>query len=200
MRHAGRRPGTTETRDDILDAARRIFAEKGYDGATIRGIAAEAGVNPALVHHFFGTKQQVFVAALDFPLEPAEVIQRIATGPREEIGRRIVRLFLAMWDDPASHASLLALLRSVTTNEQRAAMFKQFIEAALLSRLTAALMIPEERVAAGMAQIVGLAIVRYVIRVEPLASLDGEEIVRLVAPAIQRSLDGPQEMPTLPGQ
>ncbi|HEX6508789.1 MAG TPA: helix-turn-helix domain-containing protein, partial [Chloroflexota bacterium] len=76
MRHAGRRPGATETRDEIVSAARRLFAEKGYDGTTIRGIAAAASVNPALVHHFFGTKQQVFVAALDFPFTPADVLHR----------------------------------------------------------------------------------------------------------------------------
>jgi AcrR family transcriptional regulator len=172
-------------------AARRLFAEKGYDGATIRGIAAEAGVNPALVHHFFGTKQQVFAAALDFPIEPARAVQSIVNGPREEVGQRIVRQFLAVWNDPTARASFLALLRSVTTNEQVAAMVRQFIEAALLRRLAAALDIPRERVIAAMSQMVGLVLVRYVIRVEPLASLPDEEIVRLVAPTLQRYIDGP---------
>jgi AcrR family transcriptional regulator len=190
VRHAGRRPGATETRDAIISAARRLFAEKGYDGATIRGIAAEAGVNPALVYHFFGTKQQVFVAALDFPIEPAEMIRQIVTGPRREVGQRIIRTFLAVWNDPPARASLLALFRSVTTNEQTAAMFRQFIEAALLGRVTSALGVPKERMTAAMAQMVGLVLLRYVLRVEPLASLGDEEIVHLVAPTIQRYIDG----------
>src|SRR5437588_8367328 len=154
MKRAGRRPGTTETREQILSTARRLFAENGYEGTTIRGIAAEAGVNPALVHHFFGTKEQVFVAALDFPLNPAEVLPRILDGPREELGQRIVRFFLTIWREPSSRARLLALIRSATTNEQAAAMFRQFMETALLSRLAAALGLPQLRVTAAIAQMV----------------------------------------------
>lgn len=190
MRHAGRRPGATETRDQIVFAARRLFAEKGYNGATIRGIAVEARVNPALVHHFFGTKQQLFVAALDVPFEPAEILQNILGGPHEELGQRFVRTFLAVWGDPASRASLLALIRSATTNEQAAATFRQFIDTAVLRRLTAALNVSRGQVAAAAAQMIGLALLRYVMRVEPLASAEDEEIVRLVAPVIQRYIDG----------
>ena len=191
MRHAGRRPGATETRDTILTAARRLFAEKGYDSTTIRGIAAEAGVNPALVHHFFGTKQDIFIAAVDFPFEPAEVARRIVDGPRDEVGQRIVRVFLAIWGDPTTQASLLAQIRSITTNQQAAAMFRQFMDAAVLRRLTIALCVPKERLTAAIAQMVGLALLRYVVRSEPLASASDEEIVRLVAPVIQQYIDGP---------
>jgi AcrR family transcriptional regulator len=190
MRHAGRRPGATESRDQIVSAARQLFGEKGFDGTTIRGIAATAGVNPALVHHFFGTKQQLFFAALDSPFETAEVLQRIIEGPHEELGQRIVGSFLALWGDPASRASLLALIRSATTNEQAATMFRKFIDAALLSPGNTALNVPKERLTAAAAQMVGLAFLRYVIRVEPLVSIEDEEIVRLVAPAIQRYIDG----------
>jgi len=190
MRNAGRRPGPTETRDKIVFAARRQFAEKGYNGATIRSIAGEAGVNPALIHHFFGTKQHLFVAALDFPFEPSEVLPGILSGPHEELGRRLVSAFLAVWEDPPSRASLLALVRSAMTNEQAAAMFRQFIDTALLRRISEVLGVPKERVTAALAQMVGLAILRYVIGVEPLASADDEAIVRLVAPVIQRYIDG----------
>jgi AcrR family transcriptional regulator len=191
VRRAGRRPGTTETRDQIVTAARRIFAERGYDGATVRAIASAAGVNPALVHHFFGTKQNLFVAAIDFPLEPAVVVQIIASGARDEVGERIVRVFLSAWGDPVTQASLLAVVRSVVTNEQAAAMFRQFAEAAFVGRLSAALKVPRTRLMAAIAQMIGLAIVRYVVRVEPIASAEDEEIVRLIAPMVQRYIDGP---------
>src|SRR3979490_1424213 len=102
MARAGRRPGQTETREEILVAARRLFGEKGYQGATIRGIAAEAGVNPALVHHFFRTKEQVFVAAMNFPLDPATTVAGLLDGPREDVGRRVVTLILGVWQVPAT--------------------------------------------------------------------------------------------------
>jgi AcrR family transcriptional regulator len=190
VRQAGRRPGATATREEILAAARRLFAAKGYDGTTIRGIAAEAGVNPALVHHFFGAKQQVFVTALDIPIVPADVLQTVILGPREEVGQRLVRVFLAMWDDPTARTSFLALLRSATVNEQAAAMFRQFIDAVVLRRLAATLHVPKERLIAAAAQMVGLAILRYVVRVEPIASSDNDAIVLLVGPVIQRYIDG----------
>ncbi|HEU5107853.1 MAG TPA: TetR family transcriptional regulator, partial [Micromonosporaceae bacterium] len=118
MARTGRRPGQTETREDILAAARRLFGERGYDGTTIRGIAAEAGVNPALVHHFFGTKDRMFVAALNLPIDPVTVVARLTDGPREETAQRLLRMFLELWREPDSRASFLALVRSVSTNER----------------------------------------------------------------------------------
>jgi AcrR family transcriptional regulator len=186
----GRRPGSTETRDAILSAARSLFAERGYGSTTIRAIAAEAGVNPALVHHFFGSKEKVFVAALDFPFNPADVLQTLLDGPREDLGRRIMTFFLGVWRDPESRSRLLALIRSATTNEQAAAMFRQFIDNVLLKRVGAALDVPKLRLTAGVAQMLGVALLRYVIQVEPLASARDEEIVALVAPVLQRYIDG----------
>ncbi|HEX6493490.1 MAG TPA: TetR family transcriptional regulator, partial [Candidatus Dormibacteraeota bacterium] len=121
-RRPGRRSGPTVSRGDILAAARGLFAERGYDGATIRAIAQEAGVDAALVHHFFGTKEQVFVAAMELPFQPAELLPQILGGPREQLGERFVRTFLALWRDPDRRAPILALLRSATTNEQAAEM------------------------------------------------------------------------------
>src|SRR3954468_13618000 len=100
MARAGRRPGQTETREKILDAARHRFAELGYDGATIRGIAADAGVNAALLHHFFGSKQELFAATMNLPGNPAELVPSILAGPRSGIGERLVRAFLAVWAAP----------------------------------------------------------------------------------------------------
>src|SRR5690606_9280435 len=100
QRRPGRRPGSADTRGEILAAARKVFAEKGFDKATIRGIAREAGVDPALVHHYFDTKDGVFVAAMRLPADPAKVLPTILAGPREEIGERVVRFVLTMVSDP----------------------------------------------------------------------------------------------------
>jgi AcrR family transcriptional regulator len=189
-RRPGRRSGPTESRGEILAAARRLFADHGYDGATIRAIAREAGVDAALVHHFFGTKERVFVAAMELPFEPSEVLpQLVAAGPREELGERLVRLFLAIWHDPRRRDPLLALIRSAATNEQAAEMLRQFVTSALLGRLADTLGVPRLPILAAASQLVGLAMLRHVIGVEPLASADEEEIVRLVAPTIQGYLD-----------
>ncbi len=188
-RRPGRRAGPTESRGEILAAARRLFAERGYDATTVRAIAQEAEVDAALVHHFFGTKERVFVAALELPIQPAELLPQLVGGPRDEVGERFARLFLALWRDPATRSPLLALIRSATTNRQVAAMVRQFITAAMLGPLAGALGVPRLRIVTAASQLVGLVMLRYVIEVEPLASADEEEIVRLIAPVIQRHLD-----------
>ena len=185
MARTGRRPGQTQTRDDIIDAARRQFAERGYGGATIRGIAADAGVNPALVHHFFGTKDGVFVAALNLPFNPALLVDTLLEGPRSEIGERIVRLFLGLWENPDTQLPFFALVRSVTTSPEVADQLRQFLETAILAKVAAALDLPPLRLTAAASQMMGLAIVRYVIRAEPMASATEDEVVQLVAPVIQ---------------
>jgi AcrR family transcriptional regulator len=190
MARTGRRPGQTETREHILTAARNQFADHGYDGTTIRGIAAEAGVNPALVHHFFGTKDQVFVAALSLPISPALVVATVLDGPREEVGQRILRLFLRLWGEPASRASFLAIFRSVSTNKQAAELMKGFVERVMLVRVADALGIPKLRLTGLVSQVMGLALLRYIIGVEPIASVSDDELVALVAPVIQRYIDG----------
>jgi AcrR family transcriptional regulator len=189
MARTGRRPGQTETREHILAAARNQFGEHGYDGATIRGIAAEAGVNPALVHHFFGSKEQVFVAALELPIDPAVAIARVLDGPRDTAGERILRLFLGLWREPATRTPFLALVRSVSTNPRAAAMLRQFIERVMLARVADALGVPKLRLTALVSHVMGLAMVRYIVGVEPLASTDEEELIALVAPVIQAYLD-----------
>ncbi len=186
----GRRPGPSQTRDAVLGAARRLFAERGYEKTTIRAIGREAGVDAALVHHFFGTKEQVFVAAMAFPFDPADLIREVVSGPRDEMARRFVRFFLSVWRDPEARAPFVAILRSATTNEQAAAMFREFISSALLARIAGTLGVPRLRVEAAAAQLVGIALVRYVIGIEPLASSPEHEIVALVTPVIDYYLSG----------
>jgi AcrR family transcriptional regulator len=190
MARTGRRPGQTETRELILGAARNQFGERGYDGTTIRGIAAEAGVNPALVHHFFGSKEQVFAAALELPVNPAMVLSTILDGPREEIGERILRLFLGLWRESDTRKSFLALVRSVSTNESAALMLRQFVERVMMARVAEALDIPRLRLNALISHIMGIAMLRYIIGVEPMASADEDELVATIAPVIQQYIDG----------
>jgi AcrR family transcriptional regulator len=182
---AGRRPGQTQTRDDILAAARNQFGQRGYNGATIRGIAAEAGVNPALVHHFFGSKEQVFVAALNLPMTPSKVAEAILQGPRDQIGERMIRMFLGLWSAPETRQPFLALVRSVASNEQIASLMRQFLEHTVVGPVSAALDLPPLRITGAASQGIGLAMARYVIKVEPLASATDDEVVELVAPVLQ---------------
>jgi AcrR family transcriptional regulator len=187
-RRSGRRPGPTETRDAILVAARELFAAKGYDGASVRGIARAAEVDPALVHHFFKGKEGLFVAAMEFPADPAEIVPLIFMGPPGEIGERMVRTFLRVWGAPEFRDQMMALLRSAMTNDQATAVFREFVTSALVSRAAATLDIPRVRIEAAVAQMVGIVMLRYALRIEPLASTPEEELVELIAPTIQRYL------------
>ncbi|MPY98374.1 MAG: TetR family transcriptional regulator [Actinophytocola sp.] len=189
MAKAGRRPGQTETREQILAAARGLFAEHGFDATTIRAIAAEAEVNPALIHHFFGSKDRVFVAALALPVNPADVIGQAITGPRAEIGERLVRFFLSVWGNEEARQPFLAMLRSVASNENAARMMREFINRTVIRPIAAELGISELTMSAAGSQLMGIAMLRYVVRVEPLASASDDDVVATVAPVIQRYFD-----------
>jgi AcrR family transcriptional regulator len=184
----GRRPGPTETREAILAEAREMFADKGYDGTSLRAIARAAGVDPALVHHFFGTKEGVFVEAMRFPVDPSVLLPRILALPRERLGEVIVRTFLQIWGDADRRAPILAMLRSAMTNERAAAMMREFVTTALLGRAGAATDVPPLKIQAAVGQMIGVMILRYVLCVEPMASATEDELVELVAPTLQRYL------------
>ncbi|GGY44603.1 TetR/AcrR family transcriptional regulator [Streptomyces omiyaensis] len=177
-------------RERILAAARTRFAERGYDKTSVRGIAEAAGVDPALVHHYFGTKDEVFAAAIEVSFEPALVVPAILDGPREEVGERLARFFIGVWENPATRAPLLAVIRSAVTHEAAATVLRTFVLRRLLERIAAGLAVPDPRFRAELAasQMIGIVILRYVIRVEPLASADPEQIVAEVAPTLQRYL------------
>lgn len=187
-RRPGRRPGPTETREAILTAARDLFADKGYDGVSVRAIGRSAGVDPALVHHFFGTKEQVFVAAMRFPVQPTEVIPRIMGGDPDKIGETLARTFLNEWEDPERRAPVIALVRSAMTNDQAAALLREFVERELFGRAAELTDLPPLRLNAAIAQMVGIVLMRYVLQAEPVASAGVEELVELLAPTLQRYL------------
>lgn len=190
MARPGRRPGPTETRESILAAARTLFGERGYDGATIRAIAGQAGVDPALVHHFYGSKEQVFVAAMQVPFNPSDVMPRLLEGPREQVAERMLRFFLEVWNDPDGRAAFLGMVRSAMTNEQAAAMTRQFLRQTLFTRVVGALGVPPLRAEAAISHLIGTMLMRYVLRLEPLASADEEELIGTIAPTLQRYFDG----------
>jgi AcrR family transcriptional regulator len=189
----GRRPGAGDTRGEILDAARHEFAEKGYDGASVRGIARAASVDPALVHHFFGSKQQVFVAAMALSVDPGDMVPDVLDGDPALLGERFARVFLSLLSDPEFREPMLALLRSATTSEAGAAMLREFVGSALLGRLAQSLEGSDValRISTAAAQMVGIALLRYVIRIPPLVAATDEEIVALVAPTLQAYLAPP---------
>lgn len=193
VRRTGRRPGNPATREAILAAARNAFAERGFDQASIRTIATAAGVDPALVHHYFGTKDQLFVAAMNFPLDPAEVVSQAITGDRDTVGERLVRTVVEVWDSPAGAAGV-ALLRSAMSHEWTARLMRDFLVTQILRRVQAHLhLAPEEaplRMSLVASQIAGLAMTRYILKLEPLVSASPETLVAAVGPTLQRYITG----------
>ena len=188
----GRRAGASGTREAILEAARDRFARHGYDGATIRGIAADAGVDPALVHHFYGTKERLFVAAMRFPVVPSEILPQLLASDPDRLGEAIVRLVLTIWEDPQARATALGLVRSAVSNEDAARMLREFVRSAILGAMVGAAAAPDPELRAALvaSQVVGLAFTRFVVRLEPLASAGIEELVAAIGPTIQRYLTG----------
>lgn len=190
MVRSGRRTGASGSKQAILDAARAAFAERGYDGATVRDIARRAGVDPALVHHFHGTKEQLFAAAMQLPADPTVAIPALLAPGVAGLGERLVRFFLSVCEAGGERSPFLALLRGAASHQRSAAMLREFITRAVLGRIAASLDAPDAKLRATLAgsQLVGLAMVRYVVRVEPLASADHDTIVAAIAPTIQRYL------------
>ncbi|MFD8806315.1 TetR family transcriptional regulator [Streptomyces sp. NPDC059597] len=194
-RRRGRPPRTEsgDTRDRILAAAREEFSERGYEKTSVRGIAKAAGVDSALVHHYFGTKEQVFEAAVTVSFAPALAApDAIAEGPLDTVGERFTRFVFGIWENPATRAPLLAIVRSAVNNEVAAAVFRRLVAAQLLHRIAGRLGGPDAELRAELAaaQLVGTAMLRYVIKVEPLASADVERIVERLAPVVQGHLTG----------
>ncbi|MFF1452823.1 TetR family transcriptional regulator [Streptomyces sp. NPDC058274] len=194
------RPSRTETaaspatRDVILAAAREEFSARGYEKTSVRGIAKTAGVDSALVHHYFGTKENVFEAAIEGAFAPAlEAPNAIENGSLDDVGERLTRFIFGIWENPSTRTPLLAIVRSAVNNETAAAVFRRLIAAQLLRRIAQQLDVPDPELRAELAaaQLVGVAMLRYVIQIEPLASADPERIIERIAPVVQAHLTGP---------
>ena len=188
----GRRPGSPDTRAAILAAARQRFAQQGYAATSVRGIATAAGVDSALVHHYFGTKEDLFVASLELRIDPREIVPVVTAGGRDGAGERLVRLLLSVWDDEESRLPLMALVRSVFEPEGKALVPEAFGRL-ILRPVGEALDLddPERRMTLVASQLVGMVVLRYVARIEPLASAPAETLVATYAPVVQGYLTGP---------
>jgi AcrR family transcriptional regulator len=191
-RRRGRRPAGEDTRGAIVAAARTVFATKGYEAATLRGIARAAGVDPRLVHHYFAGKEEVFVEAMQFPVRPAAVLGPALAMGLDGAGERMARAFFHAWDEPAQRERVLGLLGGAMANPGVARMLREFVSREILARVASTVegTDPKLRVELAVAQMIGVAMVRYVIQVEPIASAPVDQLVRMLAPTLQRYLEG----------
>jgi AcrR family transcriptional regulator len=187
MARVGRRPGSADTRGDILDAARATFAAEGYHGATIRAIAAAAGVDPALVHHYFGTKEDLFAACVQLPARPAEIAEHIMAEGPDEAGRRAAAFFFRTWEEPATRDALLTLLRGAMSTEHGSSALREFFGSILLSRVAPHLTGEdvELRISLAMSHLIGAAVLRYVVAFPALRDVPAPELAARIGAAIQ---------------
>jgi len=155
----GRRPGQSTTRDEIVAAARESFAKRGYDGTSLRAVAASAGVDPALVRRFFGSKEGLLVAALTATLSPGERLAEVMSHDLDSLGEQIIGHVLSVWEKPASRDVLIGMIRSACTNARAARLLRDFFAGQVLARLASALDDDEALLRASLvgSQIVGLA-------------------------------------------
>ena len=188
----GRRPGTSTTRQAILDAARTRFAADGFAATTIRRVAADAGVNPSLVMQFFTSKEELFAAVMSISPKSLERFSTVFDGPDEHLGERVVRAHLEVWEGaPEDSEPLMAMLRGAIGNEQAGSQLREFIQARLLDAMGAeGGNAPDAALRAGLASsmLVGIVVGRRLVGVPILAEADTETLVAMVAPAIQSVL------------
>jgi len=193
---SGRRPGPSGTREAILAAAQRQFAELGYDRASLRSIAAAAGVDQKLVAYFFGTKQELFIAAVEMPYDPAETIPRLFGDDLDTLGEELAKLMVALLEDPEARDRIVGAVRAAASEPAAARMLQDMRDRVLRkfgARIVDAFGAEEAelRVALIHLQLEGLVMARCIIRTEPLASLPPDELVAAITPVLQSCVSGP---------
>lgn len=190
VRRRGRPRGETDSRERIITAAVDEFGEHGYDGATIRAIAARAGVDSALVHHYFGTKADLFAAAIGMPMRPDIAIPEILAGPHDEVGERVVRFVLEAFEQPEVRRRGVALLRAAVGSKLTTPLFAGFLSRELLGRIAGALDTDDAALRATLAasQIAGMLMARYVLKLAPITDAAVEDLVARIGPTVQRYL------------
>ena len=190
-RPRGAKSGDTKAR--ILDAAAAEFGEHGYEATSMRAIARRAGVDPSLVHHYFDDKQGLVAEVVSVPLRPDRLVQAALDAPVDELGERLVRAVLTAWDSGPVRPAAVAALRSAIGQGPVARMLREFLRREIMHRIAAALGDADDaelRAELAASQLVGVIMVRYVLAFEPVASVDVEELVRRVGPAVQWHLTG----------
>ena len=191
----GRTVGKPPNRQAILAAALTEFTEQGYDGATMRGIAARAGVDLALLYHYFGSKDRLFVAALQLPDNPAQAVSAMLAGGIDGLGERLLRYVLGIWEQGQRGiaGAIVGAMRSAASHEEAGRILREFFTKEVLERLVVSIDMPQPRLRAALmaSQLLGLAWVRRVIRLEPIASADIDTLVACYAPTLQRYLTAP---------
>ncbi|MEV6322234.1 TetR family transcriptional regulator [Nocardia sp. NPDC051787] len=189
----GRRPGQSGAREAILAAARARFADVGFDKTSIRAVATDAGVDPALVHHYFGTKQQLFAAVVELPVDPEQILRNLESAPLNQLGETILRSALGVWDSPAG-PGVVAVVRSILAGSDDPALARTFLLDVVLERVRKRIATPDDdgrsRVALVASQMIGVLVGRKIIGVEPLASMPAPDLVAAVGPTLQRYLTG----------
>ncbi len=194
----GRRSAGDHSRKAILTAARKLFAEHGFEGTSLRQVAREAAVDPAMVHHFFRGKDELFAACVELPADPSEVLAGVESTDPSLRAEAIVRAVLRLWESPAQH-SLVAFVRGTIGSRAKTALLREMVNRTILSRVMSGVpgLAGEVRLRGNLvaAQVMGLMLTRYVIRLEPLASATQDDVIRLVAPTIQRYLTGDLDSP-----
>jgi AcrR family transcriptional regulator len=192
MTQSGRRPGRSGTREAILDAATRQFAERGYDGASMRVIAAAAGVDQKLIAYFFGSKQHLFVAAVGLPLNPAEVLPAIMAGDPARLRERLTQLLTDFLEQPELHQRMTGVVRAVAGDNDVARMIREFLSREVFALAETILGPDNGSLRANLvgSQLIGLVMARYVVQVEPLASMPAATVAEAVAPTLERYFVG----------
>jgi AcrR family transcriptional regulator len=188
----GRRPGESGTREAILAAAKEAFATRGYAATSLRGIARTAGVDPALVTHYFGSKDGLFEAAVDLPVDPVALVEGLLSGSVSSLGERVIRTFLLWWDSTPGQGPMLAMLRGAVSHEDSAAKLRDLVLRTILTPIVRGIGTdePDRRAALLASQILGLAMTRYVLRFEPIASAHPDELAPVMGKTLQRYLTG----------
>lgn len=191
----GRRPGNRDTRGEILTAARELFAHNGFQGASIRGVASAAGVDAALVHHYFGTKHELFLATVELPLDFTAVVAGVAADGIDGFGERLVRAALTAWESPMQPA-LVAAFRTSIADPEATRTLGEFLTTEILGRALGALNLPaaqaDRRFGLVASQVLGLLIGRYLLHLPALVEQSMDELVVSVGGTIQRYLESPR--------
>jgi AcrR family transcriptional regulator len=190
----GRPPGTSDTRDRILSSARELFARNGIDNTSIRAIAADAGVDPALVHHYFGTKTELFAAAIHIPIDPMSIIRPVREVPVEEIGYVLPTLLLPIWDSEIGKGFIATLRSLLGGSVADVSMVRSFLQEVIAAEVGSRVDNPPGtgriRVQFVASQLVGIVMARYILELEPFKSLPVQQVADTIGPNLQRYLTG----------